>query len=104
MLWYQIDYKHVEEWDEFKAEADAVFFSECKFTQNLFNQYVDDSRHQVLSPDLRRWLRSTLLGIREPTWDFVAECYENNGPGADYIDPHKSFSVSHLLPDLTGGP
>mmetsp|Transcript_18333 Transcript_18333/g.30568 ORF Transcript_18333/g.30568 Transcript_18333/m.30568 type:complete len:126 (+) Transcript_18333:63-440(+) len=102
-LIFQIDYKEVDYWDDFKVEADNDFLSNNKFTQNLFDQYHVDTRHQVLSPDLRKWLRRSLLGKTDTTWDQVVEMYESNGPGSDYVDPHRSFSVGHLVVDDSNG-
>ena len=87
----------MDSFTEFIEEAEKQFVSECKFNANLFNQFLVGSRHQVLSPDLRKWLRSSLLGRKDVLWDHVEELYESNGPGHDYVDPHESFKVNHLL-------
>ena len=87
----------MDSWDVFIDEAEKQFMSSCKFNENLFEQFLVDSRHRTLSPDLRRWLQNTLLGKSDPTWEEVEEAYENNGPGADYVDPHQSFSLSDYL-------
>lgn len=94
---WQIDYKEVDSFHEFIEEAEKQFVSECKFNENLFNQFLVDTRHQVLSPDLRKWLRTSLLGKKDVSWDYVEEIFESNGPGHDYVDPHESFKVHHLL-------
>lgn len=90
----------MDNWEDFLTEAETVFFAQCRFNQNLFNQYLVDLRHQVLSPDLRKWLRESLRENRNATWEQVTEMYENNGPGSDYKDPHDSFKVKHLIPDV----